>query len=106
MGDFYFNTMAKSRKLPIWKDGKADEHRLMRRRIRRTSNLKVKDILSLIDKESYEIPNPHSIVNDYDWSDYTIDYRDYMTRRYRRHKEPYDEFVRRALEMINKLSRK
>lgn len=106
MGDFCFNTMARSIKLPIYKDGKAKDHRLMRRRIRRTSNLKIKDILSLLDKESYDIPNAKTIVNDYDWSDYMFDFRDFTSKRYRRVNELYSEFIKRVSEQINKFSRK
>lgn len=67
--------MSKSKKLPIYKDGLGKEHRLMRRRIRRSTALKIKDILSLLDRESYDIPNPKTIVNDYDWCDYILDCR-------------------------------
>lgn len=92
--------MAKSRKLPIYKDGLAKEHRLMRRRIRRSIKLRVKDILSLVDKDTYDIPNPKTIVNDYDWSDYTVDYR---TGR-----KPHfiDEWERIFIDIAKKLSRK
>ena len=92
--------MAKSRKLPIYKDGLAKEHRLMRRRIRRSIKLRVKDILSLIDKDIYDIPNPKTIVNDYDWSDYTIDYRTVRKSRF------IDEWEKIFIEAAKKLSRK
>lgn len=92
--------MSKSRRLPIYKDGFAREHRMMRRRIRRSIKLKVKDILSLIDKDIYDIPNPKTIVNDYDWSDYTIDHR--TTRK----SHFTNEWEKIFIEAAKKLSRK
>ena len=98
--------MSKSRKLPIYKDGLAKEHRLMRRRIRRSIKLKVKNILSLIDKDIYDIPNSKSIVNDWDWSDYKIDFREWLHPRFKRLNQSEEEFIKKAKENINKASRK
>lgn len=36
-------------------------------------NNAVRSILHLIDKEDYSIPDPKEIINDYDYSDYTLD---------------------------------
>lgn len=88
--------MSRSRKLPIYKDGTAKEHRLFRKRIRRILKLKVKDILSLLDPETYEIPNSKSIVNDWDWCDYILDY----------HNEPNRFKCLRYKDIKEKLSRK
>lgn len=98
--------MSRSKKLPIYKDGKACKHRLMRRRIRRSIKLKVKDILSLIDKDSYNLPNPKTIVNDWDWSDYKIDFREWIHPRYKGLNQSEEEFIKEAKEDINKASRK
>ena len=94
--------MAKSRKLPIYKDGLAKEHRLMRRRIRRSIKLRVKDILSLIDKDIYDIPNSKSLVNDYDWCDYVLDYRFCVKPRYK----VLDDWGKYYKEIREKMSRK
>lgn len=67
--------MSKSYKLPIYKDGTADAHRFFRRKIKRAIRQKVRDIKNLLDVDSYELPSSKSIVNDYDWSDYKLDYR-------------------------------
>lgn len=65
--------MCKSTKLPIYKD--KNRHDKFRRKIKRRIRQKVKDILNLIDKESYELPDPKVLVNDWDWCDYIFDYR-------------------------------
>lgn len=67
--------MSKSYKLPIYKDGSADAHRFFRRKIKRAIRQKVRDIKNLQDPDTYEIPAPKTLVNDYDWSDYKFDYR-------------------------------
>lgn len=38
--------------------------------IRRTNKREVKDILKLKDKETYEITNPKTLINDYDICEY------------------------------------
>ena len=88
--------MSRSRKLPIYKDGSGRDHRRFRKRIRRISRLKVKDILSLLDPETYEIPNPKSIINDWDWCDYIVDY----------HNEPNRIKLSRSDGLLEKLARK
>lgn len=67
--------MSKSRRLPIYKDHGVARHSKFRRKIKRRIRQKVKDIVNLIDKESYELPNPKVLVNDWDWCDYISDYR-------------------------------
>lgn len=67
--------MSRSFKIPIWKDGKGSERKVIRRTIRRVINNVVKNIKSLKDLDSYEIPNSRTVVNDYNYSDYSIDFR-------------------------------
>lgn len=79
--------MSRSRKKAIYK------HRGLRpywRHVRGGINIAVRDIIRLIDKEDYNIPDPKSIVNDYDYSDYTINC----------------EYRRTEKELKEKLSRK
>ena len=67
--------MSRSYKKPIIKDSSRNYKKssFYWRKVRRVINEKVKGLLK--DPEQTEIPNPKSIVNDYDYSDYTIDYR-------------------------------
>lgn len=67
--------MAKSKRLPIIKDGDSCTHSLQRRKIRRRIKQAVKDIKNLIDPECYNLPSVKILVNDYDWCDYIIDCR-------------------------------
>lgn len=68
--------MSRSFKIPIWKEGKGSERRVIRRTIRRVINRVVRDIKNLKDFDSYEIPNSKIIVSDYRYSDFMIDFRD------------------------------
>ena len=63
--------MSRSRKKAIYKDKGI---RPYWRFVRGSINNAVRDILHLIDKEDYNIPDPKEIINDYDYSDYTLDY--------------------------------
>lgn len=63
--------MSRSRKKAIYKDRGL---RPYWRYVRSGINKAVRDILYLIDKEDYNIPDPKEIVNDYDYSDYTLNY--------------------------------
>lgn len=64
------NNMSRSRKKAIYKDkGVRHYWRFVRGRI----NQDVRDILSLNDKEDYNITNPKEIICDYIYSDYTFD---------------------------------
>lgn len=94
--------MSKSKKLPIYKDGSGSLHKFLRKRIRRVTKMKVKDILSLLDKESYDIPNPKTIVNDYDWCDYVLDYRFWVKPKYK----ILDSWNKYYEEVREKVSRK
>ena len=67
--------MSRSFKVPVWKEGKGSERKSIRRTIRRVIKNVVKSIKSLKDLDSYEIPNSKTIVNDYNYSNYTIDLR-------------------------------
>lgn len=68
--------MSRSRKIPIIKDRPRNKKKssIYWRAVRRVINKKVKETLK--DPEDTEIPDPKSIVNDYDYSDYTIDFRE------------------------------
>lgn len=81
--------MSKSRKLPIFKDKGICRRNIFRRKIKRRIRQIVKDIKNLLDVETYDIPNPKTIVNCYDWCDYIFDYR--FTRK--RQSEEYNAFV-------------
>ena len=78
--------MSRSKRLPIIKDRPRNQKKstLYWRHIRSTTNQVVrgiKDQLTDLDgidednSELNEIPNPKSIVNDYDYCDYIFDYR-------------------------------
>lgn len=68
--------MSRSRKKPIIKDRPRNTKKssLYWRVVRRVINDKVRQILSNPEKE-LDLPEPKEIVNDYDYSDYKIDYR-------------------------------
>lgn len=67
--------MSRSRKTPVINDGPRNEKKGLKynRAVRRVIKKKVKFHNELLDNEV--IPNPKEIVNDYDYSDYHIDYR-------------------------------
>lgn len=69
--------MSRSRRKPIVKDRPRNEKKstLYWRIVRRVTNGKVKDILKSPD-DNLPLPEPQEIVNDYDYCDYKIDYRD------------------------------
>lgn len=50
--------MSKSKKVPIYKDHGIARHNEFRRKIKRRIRQKVRDIINLIDKDSYELPHP------------------------------------------------
>ena len=62
--------MSRSRKKAIYKDRGL---RPYWKYVRGGINNAVRSILHLIDKEDYSIPDPKEIINDYNYSDYTID---------------------------------
>lgn len=67
--------MSRSYKKPIVKDKGVVTHKRYRRIIRRTQKCYIKNHLNaMIDDEDAVIPNKQSIVSDYDYSDYTIDF--------------------------------
>jgi len=63
--------MSRSYKLAICKDKGLKESYW--KKVRRITNQKVKDFLKK-DMDEVQLPNPKSIMNDYAYSDYTIDY--------------------------------
>ena len=68
--------MSRSIKQPIYKDKgyrKGDYWRA----VRSTINNKVRQILSLNDPDDVVLPNAKEIINDYDYSDYSMDARPY-----------------------------
>ena len=85
--------MSKSKKLPICKDKGIAQHSTFRRKIKRRIRQKVKELLTLLDIESYELPSPKVLVNDYDWCDYIFDFRFKSQSRYIRDTEEYDKYM-------------
>lgn len=69
--------MSRSRRKPIVKDRPRNEKKssLYWRIVRRVINGKVRQI-SKTDEDETNLPEPREIVNDYDYCDYIIDYRD------------------------------
>lgn len=69
--------MSRSRRKPIIKDRprNAKKSSLYWRVVRRVINDKVRQLFSNPDKEP-DLPEPKEIVNDYDYCDFKIDYRD------------------------------
>jgi len=64
--------MGKSKKLAIYKDigfAKKTYHKIVRTNV----NQKLRQIKDIEDAEELELPEPETIVNDYDYSDYTCD---------------------------------
>lgn len=68
--------MSRSKKIPVVKDRPRNEKKssLYWRKIRRVINEKVRGMIK--DPENDNLPNPKELVNDYDYCDYIIDYRD------------------------------
>lgn len=67
--------MSRSRKLPILKD-KSFRKETYWRNIRSRIN-------QLVRMGEEELPNPKTIINDYDFSDYKFDYRTYNQEKYK-----------------------
>lgn len=67
--------MSRSRRKPIIKDKPRNEKSGAKywRTVRRVTNEKVKYLSEALEDEN--LPLPKEIVNDYDYSDYHIDYR-------------------------------
>lgn len=95
--------MSKSKRLPIHKDSGIAHHSKLRRIVKRRIRQKVRDIINLIDIESYELPNPKVLIDDWDWCDYKFDYRTNSQSRYIRDPEVYEDYIK---ELRTKLSRK
>lgn len=85
--------MSKSKKLPIYKDKGIARHECFRRKIKRAIRQKVKEIMYLTDVESYELPAPKALVNDYDWCDYIFDYRFKSQSRYITDPDEFDKYI-------------
>lgn len=67
--------MSRSIRQPYIKDkGGRNAHNIYRRKIKRRIRQAIKDISRLTDIESYELPNPKTLVNDYTWCDWWFDY--------------------------------
>lgn len=62
--------MSRSRKKAIVKDKRLKQYSKI---IRRSQNQIIKDSIKLEDLFLLEIPNPKTIINDYDYSDYRFD---------------------------------
>lgn len=100
--------MSRSRKLPIYKDGstrKNSWHKCLRRKVKRRIRQAVKDIIRLRDYEEYEIPASKALINDYDWCDYILDYRQFnaLPGLWQRGVTDIKEYMK---EMQDKFSRK
>lgn len=68
--------MSRSFRIPIVKAAcNTAWSKTFKRKIRRRIRNVIKDIKNLSDLESYEIPSPKTIVNDWDVIDYKIDFR-------------------------------
>ena len=67
--------MSKSRRKPVIKDGPRNEKKGTKynRTVRRVIKDKVKYLSEILDDET--LPDPKEIINDYNYSDYHIDYR-------------------------------
>lgn len=97
--------MSRSKKLPIYKDGNSDYHTCLRRRVKRRIRQVVKDIKNLADPDTYELPAPRAIINNYDWCDYILDYRWFhaIPSLWRRNVTDIKEYMK---EYQSKMSRK
>jgi len=62
--------MSRSYKKHNWTKVRGWLHESYNKLIRRIQKQKVKDIANLTDMEDYDIPNPKTIVNDWDVVDY------------------------------------
>ena len=69
--------MSRSKKEPIVKERPRNHRKSTEywRRVRRVINQAVRKLF-FKDEDEVVIPNPKQIVNDYDYSDYTMDMRD------------------------------
>jgi hypothetical protein len=69
--------MSRSKKEPIIKERPRNHRKSTEywRRVRRVINQAVRKLFYK-DEEEVVIPNPKEVVNDYDYSDYTMDMRD------------------------------
>ena len=96
--------MSKSKKVPIYKDHGIARHNEFRRKIKRRIRQKVRDIINLIDKDSYELPHPKVLVNDWDWCDYILDYRFKSQSRYIKDPKEYEEYFKEydSYKILNK----
>lgn len=88
--------MSRSRRLPIVKDRPRNDKKstLYWRTVRRVINEKVKFYL-IAPSDDVNLPQPKEIVNDYDYSDYKIDYRDPDWRNIRSNINEYIEKQKR-----------
>jgi len=66
--------MSRSVKKSIYKDGTGREHRLFRKIIRRSQKNFIKANLDKIVSGDKVIPSEKTIINDWTYSDYKIDY--------------------------------
>lgn len=66
--------MSNSVKKAIFKEGNGKARRGLRKRIRRVQRHFLKENIESLIEGNKVLPNDKSIVNDYDYSDYKIDY--------------------------------
>lgn len=81
-------TMSRSYRKAIYKD--KGLKKLYWKNVRSRINQVVREIKENPDKE-FEIPDPKQIMNDYDYSDYTIDYEHTRSKSYFWYGKNYDD---------------
>lgn len=93
--------MSRSIKQPIYKD-RGFKKESYWKTVRRNINNKVRSLRNMINPDDETIPDPKEIINDYDYSDYIVDARNYPDE-IDTHKPWMDEYKK---ELKNKLKRK
>lgn len=73
--ELYLNDMSRSRKLPVLKD-KSFKKKLYWRNIRSRIN-------QLVRVGEEELPDPKTLINDYDYIDWIYDYRTYNKEKFK-----------------------
>ncbi|MDR0799865.1 MAG: hypothetical protein LBN18_08925 [Dysgonamonadaceae bacterium] len=95
--------MSKSKRKPIIKDNPSRKE-LFRRRIRRRQNQETSIAKYLEDTEEFQLTDDKSIVNDYDYCDYKIDWYHGISGFFKRLLSKYTK--EELMDDIKKYSRK
>lgn len=93
--------MSRTTKKAIWKEGNGKHRKCIRRKIKRSQKHFLRSNLFKIIDGNAVIPDPKAIVNQYEYSDYKIDY-EYASNPFWHKNEESDKFI----EQKKKLSRK